>query len=81
VSRALGKFFMTTFNERLKLLRKQKNLTQVNMAEVLNITDRQYQLYEYGKSFPEFKGLLFIADYFDVSLDYLTGRSDDPERK
>ena len=71
---------MVTFGERLKLLRAQKNIRQIDMAKVLSITDRQYQLYEYGKSYPEFKKLIIIADYFDVSLDYLVGRSNEPKR-
>jgi transcriptional regulator with XRE-family HTH domain len=66
--------FMASFGERLKLLRAEKKLRQIDIAEILNITDRQYQLYEYGKSFPDFKKLIMLADFFDVSLDYLVGR-------
>ena len=39
-----------------------------------------YQRYEYGEREPSFQKLIALADYFDVSLDYLVGRSDDPSR-
>ena len=39
-----------------------------------------YQRYEYGEREPSFQKLIALADYFDVSLDYLVGRSDDPTR-
>jgi len=71
---------MKNFGERLKSLRIQKKLKQTDMANVLNCTERHYQNYEYNKSHPDYKGLLFIADYFDISIDYLVGRSDDPKR-
>nr|WP_279067669.1 helix-turn-helix domain-containing protein [Intestinimonas butyriciproducens] len=45
------------------------------------MTLRAYQLYEYGEGYPTFKRLIIIADFFDVSLDYLVGRSDLRERK
>lgn len=63
-----------SFAERLKSLRKLLNATQATIADFLNITVRQYQLYEAGKSYPSFSGLLALADYFDVSLDFLVGR-------
>ena len=40
-----------------------------------------YQRYEYGDRSPAFEQLIALADYFDVSLDYLVGRSDDPVRR
>ena len=46
------------------------------MAEICGLKLRSYQDYEYNKSYPEVPGLVAIADYFDVSLDYLMGRSD-----
>lgn len=62
------------FNERFKELRKSKKLTQKQMAEILSITENQCQRYEYGSTLPTVMGLIAIADYFDVSLDYLVGR-------
>ncbi|MCL2696635.1 MAG: helix-turn-helix domain-containing protein [Oscillospiraceae bacterium] len=70
---------MASFGERLKHLRVQKKLRQIDMAGILGCTEQHYQTYEYNKSHPDYKGLLFIADYFDVSLDYLTGRKDTPD--
>jgi len=72
---------MLDFATRLKELRKSRNLKQTDMAEFLNITDRHYQKMEYGKVNVPALTLIALADYFDVSLDYLVGRSDDPERR
>jgi transcriptional regulator with XRE-family HTH domain len=69
---------MNKFAERLKLLRKQKGLTQVKIAEFLGCTEQHYQRIEYGKINIPTLDLIALADYFDVSLDYLVGRSDDP---
>lgn len=51
------------------------------MAAVLGIKERSYQCYEYRERYPDFPGLIAIADFFDVSLDYLVGRSDVRERR
>ena len=48
------------------------------MAIMLKLTLRQYQRYERGEQEPKLAGWLFLADFFNVSLDYLVGRSDDP---
>ena len=64
---------------RLRELRKAKGLTQVQLAEVINVKERQYQNLEAGTSLPSFNTLIALADYFDVSLDYLVGRTDNPE--
>jgi transcriptional regulator with XRE-family HTH domain len=69
------------FKTRLRELRKAKGITQVEIAGSLNIKERQYQNLEAGNSKPSFDSLIALADYFDVSLDYLTGRSDDPARR
>jgi transcriptional regulator with XRE-family HTH domain len=72
---------MATFADRLKILRSDKKLTQKEFAKILNINERSYQNYEINASTPNFKLLLFIADYFDVSLDYLVGKSEIRERR
>jgi len=72
---------MHIFSQRLKELRKKTNKTQVEMASLLEITSRQYQFYEADESYPSFVGLISLADYFQVSLDYLVGRSDNPDIK
>lgn len=71
---------MSTFGERLKQLRLEKNLTQKQVADFLQITVTAYQNYEYDKRELNISSLKIIADYFDVSIDYLVGRSDDPTR-
>lgn len=72
---------MLAFATRLKELRKARKLKQTDMAEFLNITVRHYQDMEYGKINIPALTLIALADYFDVSLDYLVGRSDNPERR
>ena len=68
-----------TFAERLKQLRTERNLTQKDLYTAIHVAPIVYQRYEYGRS-PAFEQLIALADYFDVSLDYLVGRSDDPRR-
>lgn len=68
---------MPEFSERIKALRKEKGLTQIDMAELLNCKDRHYQRIEYGQVNIPSLTLAFLADYFEVSADYLLGRSDD----
>ncbi len=70
---------MGKFCERIRGLRKEMGLTQNEMAEILQIKPRTYQDYEYDKTFPTVAGLIFMADFFQVSTDYLLGRSDKRE--
>lgn len=70
---------MGKFCERLRGLRKEQGLTQREMAEVCDIKLRSYQDYEYDKSYPTVAGLMFLADFFEVSTDYLLGRTDKRE--
>ncbi len=69
------------FYKRIKLLRNERGLTQKATAEKLGIGYRAYQCYEYQERYPDFQGLIAIADFFDVSLDYLVGRSDVRDRR
>ena len=64
------------FKVRLKQLRKQSGKTQKEMGEYLGITTRGYQRYEVGDGYPDVPGLVALADYFGVSVDYLLGRTD-----
>lgn len=64
----------------LKRFRKTYKITQKLAASAAGVTERNYQDYEYGKVIPTALVLIALADYFDVSLDYLVGRSDDPKR-
>ena len=69
-----------SFSIRLKELRDARNLSQKAVAEAVGMAPMAYQRYEYGTREPAFNKLIALADYFDVSLDYLVGRSDDPTR-
>lgn len=66
------------FSQRVKQLRLAKGVPQQQVADALGITKPGYQGYEYGIKVPSFDTLPKLADFFDVSTDYLLGRSDDP---
>lgn len=70
---------MIEFGLRLKELRKSKNLKQTDMAKLLSCTEQHYQRLEYGKVNVPSLTLIALADYFEVSIDYLVGRTDNPE--
>jgi len=72
---------MSDFSSRMKELRKEQKKTQQELADTFSVRVRTYQGYEYGESYPEVAKLIAIADFFDVSLDYLVGRSDIRERR
>lgn len=59
----------------LRSLRESKKLTQADMASILEIERSTYTKYESGKSKPDSVMLKKIADYFEVSVDYLLGRT------
>ena len=67
---------MAAFSDRLKELRSERGLKQREMAELCGLKLRGYQQYVYAETYPTVPGLLFLADYFNVSLDYLMGRTD-----
>ena len=67
---------MEFFARRLKELRKSRKKTQREMAEYLGIGLRAYHYYESAEHYPDVPGLIALADYFEVSADYLLGRSD-----
>lgn len=60
----------------IKELRLKSNLSQAAIAEVLDIKPQQYQRYEYGQREIPVHLLIKLADYYDVSLDYITGRTE-----
>ena len=68
---------MKTFGERLKELRQEKGLTQRSMAAIVDKTERHYQAMEKGEINVPGLTLIKLADFFDVTLDYLVGRSED----
>lgn len=67
---------MASFSTVLKQLRDRENLTQEELAKRLNISRSRLASYEQGQREPDFELLEAIADYFNVDLDYLLGRSD-----
>ena len=72
---------MKVFSERLKLLRKDKKLTQLDMAKFLECAEQHYQRIEYGKINIPSMNLIKLAQYFDVSTDYLLGLSETKEKQ
>ena len=64
------------FAERLHALRREMNLTQKQLADVLETTQRKISYWEAGKTEPDLCSLWKIADFFDVSIDYLIGRKE-----
>lgn len=64
---------------RLKYLRKSNNKTQQDIADILGITRPAYTAYEQGKRNPDYEILEKIADYYNVSTDYLLGRTENKE--
>ncbi len=67
--------------ERLLQLRKDKKLTQEELSNKLGFLQRTYAYYESGKRIPTTLKLLVIAQYYDISFDYLVGRTDNKEIK
>lgn len=64
---------------RLRELRRQRKLSQIRLAMELNVSQNTICRYETGEREADYATLVRIADYFGVSLDYLLGRTDDPE--
>jgi len=64
---------------RIKELRKKKGISQQRLATDLNTTQNTISRYETGEREPGIDELIKIADYFNVSVDYLIGRTDDPK--
>ncbi|EMG32451.1 helix-turn-helix domain-containing protein [Streptococcus oralis] len=65
--------------ERLKKLRKEGKLTQKDIATFLNISQPAYQQFESGKKKMNLETMEKLADYFNVSTDYLLGKTDIPD--
>lgn len=64
------------FAERVRRLRRAEHLTQAALAQKIGLTTRGYQDIELG-SLPRYENLLRIAEYYDVSVDWLMGRAED----
>ena len=75
----LGKGGVYMHYERLKTLRKEAKMTQVNLAKALSMHTTTYTRYESGLRDLPMEVAIQIADYYHVSLDYLVGRSEERE--
>ena len=67
--------------ERLRFLRESVKLSQVKMAEIVGVKQSSLNRYELNQASPTFETLTRYADYFDVSMDYIFGRTDNPQGK
>ncbi len=67
---------MNKFNERLKELRKDNNLSALKLSKILNVSDTTILRWENGTISPTIENLYNIAIYFKVSTDYLLGLTD-----
>ena len=63
------------FKDRLKALRKQNHYTQADVAKQLHISKSAYGYYEQGKTIPDAYTLNRLADIFNVTIDYIVGRT------
>ncbi len=64
---------------RLKELREKRHLSQTRLSMDLNMNQNTISRYENGIRQADYETLLRFADYFDVSIDYLLGRTDNPQ--
>lgn len=62
-------------------LRKEKGVTQKDLAEYLQISRQAYANYEAGNRNPDFETLIKISEYFEVSVDYLLGKDSEPQKE
>ncbi len=67
------------FSDRLKELKQSHSTTQKEISKSANISDRAYRNLESGVSVPNMNTLILIAEFYNVSLDYLVGRTNNPE--
>ena len=72
---------MGNFVERFSELREGRGITYSALANELDVSLRALKYYNSGEREPSMSVLIALADYFDVSLDYLVGRSDVAERR
>lgn len=70
-----GRSSLNTIGKRIKYLRDKNNLSQKRLSESIGVSNVQLSRYESGARQPDYETLQKIADYFDVTIDYLFGRS------
>jgi transcriptional regulator with XRE-family HTH domain len=69
---------MSQLSDRLVQLKTERKLLQKDIARDIGLALRTYQYYENGEREPTASVLITLANYFNVSIDYLVGRSDNP---
>lgn len=67
------------YNKRIKDLREDHDLTQKQVADILQTSQSYYAQYENGHRPITIERLIILADYYNVSMDYLTGRTNNPK--
>lgn len=72
---------MDSLNVRIKQCRLQKELNQPELAKIMNVTKQTVSNWENGNRIPDTSTLYKLANFFDISVDYLLGRTDDPNVK
>ncbi|MGN1230441.1 MAG: helix-turn-helix domain-containing protein [Anaerotignum sp.] len=72
---------MKEMGQRLRTLRESMKLSQVKMGELLGLKQSSINRYEQGTATPTVENLRKYADYFDVSMDYIFARTDNPQGK
>ena len=68
--------FLSSLGIRITELLDKHKLTQAQLGEIINVSESTISLYKHGKRQPDYETLFHIADYFEVSTDYLLGRVD-----
>lgn len=72
-------FSKESFSEHLKSLRTAKGIKQSELAAIIGVRNTAISMMESGERGPSAEVLCALAEYFDVSIDYLVGRTDNPE--
>ena len=72
---------MEIVGQRLRVLRESVKLSQNKLAGMIGVRQSSINRYENGQSVPSVQTLRWYADYFDVSMDYIFGRTDKPQGK
>jgi transcriptional regulator with XRE-family HTH domain len=67
------------FAQRFEEMRKLRDISIISIAKHLNVADSLLYKYKMGKAKPSYERLIALADLFGVSIDYLVGRTDEPE--
>ena len=67
------------YGERMRKIRRERNVPQKELAELLGVSVRGYQFYETEDAEPKIAMLIALADFYDVTIDYLVGRTDTPK--